>query len=252
MLLFEILGTEDHPEYRDLEVANGNRQYDFLRSVVQASIAVNRKFLSSALLKALNYHAIACLHVNAGEYRPCPVEVCTVHPDGTREVHHRAPEHYRVTALMDDFVNDVNRSWDVLTPVQLAAYVLWRLNWIHPFINGNGRTARAACYFSLCLKAGGWLAGETILPELLKRERDRYVLALRTADGPPVNGQSPLSDLVGLIEELLSEQLAPFAATADEAAAEASSAPVGDAAIPGSPEAPAALPAIVGPDVGQK
>ncbi|MEX1365172.1 MAG: Fic family protein [Nannocystaceae bacterium] len=26
-------------------------------------------------------------------------------------------------------------------------YTLWRLNWIHPFVEGNGRTARAACYY---------------------------------------------------------------------------------------------------------
>jgi Fic family protein len=240
VILFEICGgTEDHPSYRDLEVANGNRQYDFLRSIVQTSIAVQRQFLSSALIKALNYHAIACLHVNAGEYRPCPVEVATIHPDGTREVHHRAPEHYRVQALMDDFVNDINRTWDQLPPVTLAAYVLWRLNWIHPFINGNGRTARAACYFTLCLRAGGWLPGATILPELLRRERDRYVLALRAADGPPVNGQSPLTPLVGLIEELLAEQLAPFMATQQPQPQQPAAAADGGDALPMPPMLPA-------------
>ena len=63
-----------------------------------------------------------------------PVTVGDYHP----------PEHYRVQALMDDFVNNVNRSWENADPVVLATLVLWRLNNIHPFINGNGRTARAA------------------------------------------------------------------------------------------------------------
>lgn len=81
------------------------------------------------------------------------------------------PDHYRVNALMDDFVNLVNRRWSETEPVSLAAYVLWRLNYIHPFINGNGRTARAACYFVLCVKVKGWLGGDTILPERLRAHR---------------------------------------------------------------------------------
>ena len=50
--------------------------------------------------------------------------------------------HYRVPGLMDDMVNTVNRDWGESHPIRLSAYVLWRLNWIHPFVNGNGRTAR--------------------------------------------------------------------------------------------------------------
>jgi Fic family protein len=75
---------------------------------------------------------------------------------------YQPPEHYRVGALMEDFVNTVNREWEKSDPVVLAAYVLWGLNAIHPFINGNGRTARAACYFVLCLKAGQWLPGTSV------------------------------------------------------------------------------------------
>jgi Fic family protein len=82
---------------------------------------------------------------------------------------------------MDDFVNMVNRNWDTTDAVFLATFVLWRLNNIHPFINGNGRTARAACYFVLCLKAGALLPGETILPELIKLNREEHVVALQRA-----------------------------------------------------------------------
>ena len=80
---------------------------------------------------------------------------------------------------------------------------LWRITHIHPFVNGNGRTARAVCYFILCVKAGIWLPGNTILPEQLRREpiRTEYVAALREADSG--QGQS----LVMLIHRLLTEQL---------------------------------------------
>jgi Fic family protein len=215
LILFELVGREDHPAYQELEVANGNRQYDFLRSIVLASLQVGRPFLSQHILKALNFQAITCLHTNAGEFRPCEVRVGD----------HEPPQHYRVQALMDDFVNFVNREWSAADPVVLASYVLWRLNFIHPFINGNGRTARAAAYFVLCVGAGGWLSGTVILPELLRQNRDEYVLALRAADASILNGELDLSVLHALLSRLLDEQLATAAAqeaaNQDEPAAEA-------------------------------
>jgi fido (protein-threonine AMPylation protein) len=197
LILYEILGREDHPIYRDLEISNGARQYDFLRSLVTASLAVSKPFLSSQLLKALNFQAIACLHINAGDYRPCEVSVGL----------HQPPEQYRVTTLMDDFIHTVNRSWETADAVTLAAFVLWRLNFIHPFINGNGRTARAASYFVLCVKANAWLPGATILPELLRRNRTEYVEALVHADNSLKNGALDLGPLHTLIVRLLKEQL---------------------------------------------
>ena len=200
MILFELTGrSEDHPAYRALHVSNGERHYGFLQSLVTAALSIDRPFLSQTVIKAINYHAIACLHTDAGEYRPCPVEVGDYKP----------PEHYRVDALMDDFVNIVNRRWEKADPVWLAAYVLWRLNHIHPFINGNGRTARAACYFVLCVKVGGWLGGDVILPELLRRERPEYVKALKQVDKTESRGggEIDLAPLQNLMWRLLKEQI---------------------------------------------
>lgn len=197
MILFELTNSEDNSVYQDLEIANGNRHYDFLRSLVVTSLAIGRPFLSQNVVKALNYHAIACLHTSPGEYRPCPVVVGD----------HSPPDYYRVPALMDDFVNSVNRFWDNTDPVFLSTFVLWRLNYIHPFINGNGRTARAACYFVLCVKSGGWLPGSPILPELIRQNRDEYVQALRKADELGEDGQPNLTHLHELVSRLLSDQL---------------------------------------------
>ncbi|MFM9921902.1 Fic family protein [Variovorax sp. H27-G14] len=185
-------GTENHPVYQELQISNNERQYEFLRSAVTAGIEVRKTFLSTHVIKALNYHAIVCLHTNAGEFRPCEVTVGK----------HTPPPAYLVGALMDDFVNSVNRDWENADPVALAAYVLWRLNHIHPFINGNGRTARAACYFVLCLKLGVLLPGTRILPELISRDRDDYVVALRAAD------QGDMAPLHAVLIRLLEEQIA--------------------------------------------
>ena len=97
---------------------------------------------------------------------------------------------------MDDFVNLVNLQWRDTDPVRLAAFALWNLNNIHPFENGNGRTARALCYFILCAKLGGLLPGTRILPTLLAEEptRSQYVAALAHADSS--NDLDPLIDLI--------------------------------------------------------
>lgn len=200
MILFELTGrSEDHPAYRELHVSNGERHYGFLQSLVTAALSIDRPFLSQTVIKAINYHAIACLHTDAGEYRPCSVQVGDYRP----------PEHDRVDALMDDFVNVVNRRWEKADPVLLATYVLWRLNHIHPFINGNGRTARAACYFVLCVKVEGWLGGNVILPELLRRERREYVKALKQVDETASRdaGEIDLAPLQDLVSRLLKEQI---------------------------------------------
>lgn len=163
-----------------------------MQSLVNAAMKSDRPCLSQTVVKALNYHAMACLHSYAGEYRPCPVSVGNFIP----------PEHYRVDDLMDDFVNVLNRRWESSDPVPLSAWTLWRLNAIHPFINGNGRTARAACYFVLCVKSGGWLGGKNILPVLLHQNKATYVEALQSADS---GGE--LDKLTSLIWHLLQEQM---------------------------------------------
>lgn len=185
--------------YQEMAIANGNRQYDFLRSIVLLSLKVGKPFLSQHVMKALNFQAITCLHTNAGEYRPCAVTVGNYEP----------PDHYRVSALMDDFVNTVNRNWEQADAVELATYVLWRLNNIHPFINGNGRTARAASYFVLCLKAGGWLPGDPILPELIRQNRPDYIKALKEVDATYAAGELTMAPLHSLLTKLLDQQLAP-------------------------------------------
>ncbi len=199
MILFELARSEAHPAYEEMAIANGDRHYDFLRSIVLAATATKKPFLSHYLIQALNFHAIVCLHTSAGQYRPCKVVVGTYEP----------PDFYRVHDLMDDFINTSNvmLGAEAQDPVALAAYVLWRLNLIHPFINGNGRTARASSYYVLCIAAGGWLPGAPILPELLTQNREEYVAALRHADSSVATGTLDLVPLHSLLGRLLQQQL---------------------------------------------
>ena len=196
MFIHDLVGTENNPIYASLAAENLGRQYSFLRSVTIASVGLNRRVLSLEVIRALNHHAITCLHGNAGTFRPCIVQVGDYVP----------PPHHQVPALMEMLVDEVNRDWHRIDGVILSAYVLWKLNQIHPFVNGNGRTARAVCHFILCLSANGWLPGEPIVPELLRANREEYVQALKFADRNP-QFPSGLAPLHSLLTRLLDQQL---------------------------------------------
>ena len=206
MILYDTSGSEADPNYQSLAISNGERQFSFLQSIIGSAVSTNHTFLSQSILKALNFHAIACLHTNAGEYRPCPVHV----KDDAGAVTFSPVDHYRVDSLMDNFINYTNSIWHQTDPIVLAAFVLWRLCNIHPFINGNGRSARAASYYVVCVKAGGLLPGTTFLPSLLKQSPD-YVPALRAVDASATAGLTDVSPVQKLIADLLAKQVASAA-----------------------------------------
>lgn len=199
MIVFDLVGDEEaHPIYQQLAAENLERQYSYLQSIVKTSLALKRDMLSMELIKGLNYHALAGLHSGAGEIRPWGVKVGEFKP----------MPHYRIEAPLHMFIDEVNRRWDSTDPIFLAAFVLWKLNHIHPFINGNGRTARVLCHFVLCMKFGRWLEGAPQLPELIREVRPKYVEALARATDTYDNGDPPdIGPLRALVERLLLKQL---------------------------------------------
>ena len=200
MNLYEVYGRDEaHPLYRKVESSNYTRQLDFLHSMIESAVESKRPWLSEALIKALNFHAIVALHNEAGQYRSAAVNV----EDSQGNIVHKAPEHFLVAPLMTDFVNEVNWLWEHTDATALAAYALWRINYIHPFVNGNGRTARAICYFILCVKSGGLLPGRVTLLQLLREtKRQECEAALKLADE-----NADLAPLIALVKEAISIQL---------------------------------------------
>lgn len=80
----------------------------------------------------------------------------------------RPPPWKSVPGLMRAFFVELERIWTEGDALDVAAYALWRITWIHPFRDGNGRTAFAFAYGCLCLKLGVLLpqAG-TVLDQML-------------------------------------------------------------------------------------
>ena len=114
----------------------------------------------------------ACRHRSyAGNYRPGGghVEGSEHEPVGA----HLVPE------LVEDMCDYVNHHWEDSTPIHLAAYVMWRLNWIlHPFADGNGRTSRIVSYVVLSIRAGSILPGTPTIPDQIAITVSRTLMRL--------------------------------------------------------------------------
>ena len=157
--------------------------------------------LDKYVLWSLNASAVANIAQCGGRFRKIPIYVGDHLPPHFETV----PEH------VDQFLSVVHENWDVGAfarhPTAMAAFALWRLNWIHPFVEGNGRTARAACYYLICLRVGSLLPGRKIVPERIRENREPYYQALKEADAHWANGHFNTDALATYLEGLLKDQL---------------------------------------------
>jgi Fic family protein len=101
----------------------------------------------------------------------------------------------------------VNDKWSEATALHLSAYVMWRLNWIHPFDDGNGRTSRAVSYLVLCMKLGYPLPGTNTIPDQIAGNKKPYYEALEAADAAWKANLLDVSQLERLLGDYLSAQL---------------------------------------------
>lgn len=118
---------------------------------------------------------------------------------------HCPPSADQVLALVDEMCLYINSNWSK-SGLHLAAYAMWRLNWIHPFFGGNGRTARAFAYLVLCIREQLILPADSKnMPELIDENKGPYYSSLVEADQRyKASGQVD----VGAMEEYLSNILA--------------------------------------------
>jgi len=104
----------------------------------------------------------------------------------------------------------INDNWSRRDLVYLSAFILWRLNWVHPFENGNGRTARAVSYLALCMKHGALLPAKNSVVQQIMLQRQPYYAALRSADEVFTQTKSidkALEPFIQLLSLLLKEQI---------------------------------------------
>jgi Fic family protein len=73
------------------------------------------------------------------------------------------------------FANASNES-PFIHPVIKAIVIHFMMGWIHPFVDGNGRTARALFYWSMA-KSGYWLIEFTSISRVIKKAPAQYARA---------------------------------------------------------------------------
>jgi len=114
-----------------------------------------------------------------GEYRDIEVHVGD---KATGEIIFQPPPCDALGGHIEEFFRELTDIWNTGDALDAAAFVLWRINWIHPFRNGNGRTARAFAYACLCAKLGVMLPGRTTVIDQIMTSRSEYEAAIRAAD----------------------------------------------------------------------
>lgn len=190
---------KDNPElFAKIQEQNLLRQYDLLSNCIEIGLEKGIESFDKYTLWVLNHAAVANISQFGGRYREEPIYVGN----------HRPPHFKDVPNQMDRFFSMVHENWTIIDhPTYLAAYALWRMNWIHPFVEGNGRTARAACYYLICMKQGRLLPGKKIVPERIRENRGPYYEALRSADRAWEEGHFDVGELANYLSDLLKAQL---------------------------------------------
>ena len=184
--------------FAKVQAQNLLRQYDLLTNCIEIGLEKGIESFDKYTLWALNYAAVANIAQFGGRYREEPIYVGNHRPPHYREV----PDH------MDRLISLIHENWTVIDhPTTLPAYALWRLNWIHPFVEGNGRTARAACYYLMCMRQGRLLGGRRIVPERIRENRQPYYEALKAADVAWESGDFDVSKLADYLAGLLKDQI---------------------------------------------
>ncbi|MCU7209644.1 Fic family protein [Turicibacter sp. 1E2] len=145
-----------------LEVLNHKEAIDYVQDVVSKEFDLSERVirdLHHIILKSID-------NSNAGVYRKANVLI-----SGSM---HRPPEYFLVEDKMKELLDWYHENKETMHPVKLAALFHFKYVYIHPFLDGNGRSARLL--MNLILLRNGY-------PLTIIRNSDRvdYMSALEKA-----------------------------------------------------------------------
>jgi Fic family protein len=155
--------------------------------------------LTQALILDTHEKALDGIHPLAGTYRNTVVTI------GNSA--HVPPRHAEVPDYVSEMCEYINSHWSGRSPIHLSAYALWRMNWIHPFADGNGRTARVVSYVILNIKLNSILPGTPTIPDLIAADKRPYYEELEKADEAWKRGDLRIASMEQMLEQLLAQQL---------------------------------------------
>jgi Fic family protein len=205
-----LISDEDQAAIQ--EASNGLLQFDEVNLLVQKHASSQDVEVTPRLLSELNRLAMSGIRRSAGKFRQIAIRI--------ENSPHVPPPFEQVPELVDEMCDYVRSNWrtdkgDLADAMHLSAYLMWRLNWIHPFRDGNGRTSRAISYLALSVRYGKLLPGTPTIADRIVENRQPYYDALDLADAAWVSGRVDVSAMEALLEKLLRLQL--LAATSPSA-----------------------------------
>ena len=193
-----VLDAES-PVGQFLSDRNRLRQYDFLQTSFIISgfgLDINHDFICS-----LNLYATQYISIQPGRYRRhYNVEVGQ----------HKPSDWSEILDEMDMFLERLHVEWSRMDAIQAAGYALWGINHVHPFADGNGRTARALMYYVLCKKLNQWLPGTTTIMELIRNDtHDEMCEIMQRMHDAKVPGtmETDLTEITAFLNALVLRQL---------------------------------------------
>ncbi len=192
----------------ELEVKNGFHQFDHTLELIRYHLEPDRPFaLRVPLILELQNQAVKGIESSAGQIRNSVV--------GISKSKHTPPAPFLVQGLMTELCEYINDNWHEQTAFKLSAYAMWRLNWIHPFTDGNGRTSRALSYALLNLKLGYVLPGSPTILQQIEEDNSHYIEALEMADEAERQLKIDVTEMEKMIRSMLAKQLLSVIDAAD-------------------------------------
>lgn len=145
-----------------LEAVNHKEAIDFLEDLVK-----KKGPTTEALIRQIHFLILTKINNReSGKYRAVQVRITGAD--------YLPPQAFEVPSLMEVFMEWLKRNWQKMNPIELASLSHFKLVHIHPFIDGNGRTARLL--MNLILMKKGYPPAI-----ILKTDRKKYYQVLDQA-----------------------------------------------------------------------
>lgn len=167
-----LLSGRDPRDRSERMIANNYRALQYVRKHRMQPITDIRVFELQSILVDGTLDIID----GAGRFRRDDENI--VVEDETGTLLHRPPEERELPGRLKtlcDFANGANTK-EFLPPAVRAILVHYGLAYDHPFVDGNGRTARALFYWVMA-REGYWLCEYLSISRILKKARAQYARA---------------------------------------------------------------------------
>jgi Fic family protein len=104
-------------------------------------------------------------------------EIVVADPQDGSKIYHIPPEYRKIPSLMEEFCRFAsNDEEDFIHPLIKGIILHFLIGYIHPFTDGNGRSARSIFYWYM-LSRGYWLFEYMPISRILLRSKTSYSLA---------------------------------------------------------------------------